>query len=668
MNSKAILATAVACVLASMSSARAADLTYEWYTVANNGDVIPTDSSSNCGSCHDDMASSGDQPSASTKVFNSYNQPAINKDGVVVFRARSRGGHGGGEGGSGSGGGEDGGAGGGGAGGGDTSATAGGSDAGGGNTGGGESGGSGGMGGGSGSEPERGIYMRNLAEQGPLYMVFRRRGAVPQPNNTTTGKGGELASFNEFPSVPRIDAGSDTIATRGQSTPVWTYMLDDGSESRTGTSGIYTSSAHGMPTTGASMLGDVVEGGVQTFPYFQVPVHGAVPAGTGFDQFPGSPAVTERTTIVFKGNFSVDELNDDGELEPVGKTGVFYRDFAAKGGTARIEVIASSFTKIPGWDTLFGSTAPPSAGGKFAVFAGYDNEDEPTKGGIYRARLGNKPIVLETVVKIGDPVPDADGQTFERFGEAISISSNGRHVLFWGGWGGERDVSLVCPNEGNEAMRTACDEATNDATEDGEDTVGQVPMYQGFFLRDMQSKTTIVIAKTGDVVDGRTIEDFVYWNFSGRVLGKGHGGEEDPEETLELARWRSTSFGAVSGNGAPGMAVVKAHFADNDDDLVNEDALLLRDAKPSGIGDLMTLLRAGDPGAMVDPEAPAGAVISALGVERDGFRGNWLAVNVSMLVPTTEVTAAAGGEASEEETGWAGVYAAHFLDDEPVAY
>ena len=98
---------------------------------------------------------------------------------------------------------------------------------------------------------------------GAAALVFRRRGPVPQPNNTTTGNDGLLASFNEFPSVPRIDAGSDTIATRGQSTPVWTYMLDDGTESRTGTSGIYTSSSHGMPTTGASMLGDVSEGGVR---------------------------------------------------------------------------------------------------------------------------------------------------------------------------------------------------------------------------------------------------------------------------------------------------------------------------------------------------------------------------------------------------------------------
>jgi hypothetical protein len=447
------------------------------------------------------------------------------------------------------------------------------------------------MGGGPGQgEPERGVYVRNLAEQGPILAVFRRSGTVPQPNNTTIKNTDQLASFNEFPSVPRIDAGSDTIATRGQSTPLWTYYLPDGTETRTGTSGIYTSSGHGMPATGASMLGDVVEGGIQAFPYFQVPVHGSVPAGTGFDQFPGSPAVTERTTIVFKGNFTVNG---------VGKTGVFYRDFAAKGGTVPIELIASSFTKIPApdpkskSDTYFGSTAPPSAGGKYAVFAGYDNEQTPTKGGIYRARLGKKPIVLETVVKIGDRVPGATGQKFRRFGEAISVSSNGRHVLFWGGWGTDRPVTLICPAEGNAAMREACNKA---------EPTGTVPKYQGFFLRDMQSRTTIVIAKTGDVVDGRTIKDFVYWNFSGRVPGKGHGGEEDPEETLEMARWRSTSFAAVSGSGAPGMTVIKASFEDNNDVLENEQALLLRDVKPSGLGDLVPLLRTGDLGAMVDPE------------------------------------------------------------------
>jgi hypothetical protein len=251
-------------------------------------------------------------------------------------------------------------------------------------------------------------------------------------------------------------------------------------------------------------------------------------------------------------------------------------------------------------------------------------------------------------------VPGAAGQKFERFGEAISVSYNGRHVLFWGGWGGMRDVELICPKEGNAAMQAACAAATPPGTK------GWVPTHQGFFLRDMQSGTTTVIARTGDMVDGRTIEDFVYWNFSGRVAGKGDEGGDDIEEP---ARWRSTSFGAVSGTGTPGMSVVKARFADNLDGIENEQALLLRDVKPSRIGDLVPLLRTGDLGAMVDPEAPAGAVVSALGIERDGFRGKWLAVNVSMLVPGAGVTAAAVGEASEEETGWAGIYAARFVDE-----
>lgn len=600
MESNPILATAVACLcVAFAQSASAGSFTYEWYTAANNGDLMPAE--------------------VATKFFNSYNQPAVNKEGLVVFRARSRGGEGGGPG---------------------------------------------------QGEPEHGIYRRNLAEQGPLFVVFRRRGAVPQPNNATTGKGGQLATFNEFPSVPRIDAGSSTLATRGQSTPVWTGLVEDASgnlvETRTGTAGVYVSASHGTPTTGASMVGDVYEYDasgaiVQMFPYFEVPPHGdgdmLVGPGIGFDQFPGSPAVTERTTIVFKGNFSV---KIDEEL--VGKTGVFYRDFAAKGGTEPIQVIASSLQKIPGSEAYFRFTAPPSAGGKYAVFAGYDNEEDPEAGGIYRARLGTKPIALEPVVKIGDPVPgEVNGATFDRFGEAISVSSNGRHVLFWGGWGepsGQktRSVALICPDEGNAARKAACAAATP------EGTTGEVPMHQGFFLRDVQLGTTTVIARTRDLVDGRVIEDFVYWNFSGRVAGMGEGEGDDIEEP---ARWRSTSFGAVSGNGAPGMTVVKARFEYNEDGLENEHALLLRDVKPSGIGDLVPLLRTGDLGAIVDPEAPAGAVITAIGIERDGFRGNWLAVNVSMLV-ASEVAAAAGGEESEEHTGWAGVYVARFSDDEAV--
>ena len=60
--------------------------------------------------------------------------------------------------------------------------------------------------------------------------------------------------------------------------------------------------------------------------------------------------------------------------------------------------------------------------------------------------------------------------------------------------------------------------------------------------------------------------------------------------------------------------------------------------------DLVKLIKTGDPAAAVDPEAPANAVIASLGIERDGFRGNWLAVSAKM-----------GTEGGDEEDDMAGV-------------
>jgi hypothetical protein len=484
--------------------------------------------------------------------------------------------------------------------------------------------------------------MRNLAQQGPLFVVYRRHGTVPPPNNTTIGKDQALASFNEFPSVPRIDSGSDTMATRGQSTPVWTYTAPDGTETRTGTAGIYTN-LHRVGATAASMLGDVyahdASGAVvQSFPHFQVPVHGGVAAGTGFDQFPGSPAVTDRTAIVFKGNFTAGGQS---------RTGVFYRDVVRDRGLSPVELIAASrHTDIPGCKPKgsapckFGSTAPPSADGKYAVFVGYDNEAAPTKGGIYRARLGNKPITLETVAQIGDAVPgEPAGAKFQVFSEAVTVASGGRLVVFWGGWGGTHPVDMACPAEGSAAMRKAC----RDATPPG--TSRPVPNQQGYFMRDMQLGMTTVIAKTGG-----DLADFVYWNFSGRVPGMGEGEEGDDIE--EPARWRSATFGAVSGSGVPGIAAFKARTVDG------EQGIYLRKVLPSGMGERIKLLKTGDPAASVDPQA-AGMTISSLGIERDGFRGNWLALNVGML---------SASDVAEEDTGWAGIYAAHFLDDTVLPY
>jgi len=546
MESKAILATAVALLcVAGAPSAGAGELTYSWFTVANNGDLIP----------------------GTGKTFNSYNQPAVNKHGMVVFRARSRGGQG---------------------------------------------------------QPEHGIYIRDMDEFGPIRTVFTRGGAVPQPNNALYN--GQLARFNEFPSVPRIDAGSDTIATRAQSQPVWSFTLGNGSETRTGTAGVYTNPKD-VPTTGASMLGDVAG-----FGYFQVPI-AEVPPGTGFDQFPGSPAVTERNMIVFKGNFAV---------RGAGKTGVFYRDLAANRGVAPIEVVASSYTPIPGYrprygrTITFGSTAPPSAAGKTVVFAGYDDEGSPSAGGIYRAQLGSKPITLQKVVGIDDLVPGEVNQRFKTFGEAISLSSNGRSVLFWGTWGTEtRKVTLTCPAEGNVALRAYCKQVT------GSGLVVDVPVNQGFFVRDMQLGTTVAVARTG----GQFL-DFMYWNFSGRAPGVGGGEhEEGGEDTEELARWRTATFGAVSGNGVPTVAAFKART------VAGKDGIFARATWPSKLGEITTLLETGMPGSTVDAETPFGAAITSVGIERDGFRGQWLALSVGMATD--------GG--SEEDSGWAGIYTARFV-------
>ena len=71
MESKYILRATIALLCASAAFAtNAGEIVYTWSTVANNGDLIP----------------------GTDKTFNSYNQPAVNTHGMVVFRARSRGG------------------------------------------------------------------------------------------------------------------------------------------------------------------------------------------------------------------------------------------------------------------------------------------------------------------------------------------------------------------------------------------------------------------------------------------------------------------------------------------------------------------------------------------------------------------------------------------------
>ena len=129
---------------------------FDWQVVVNNGVTVPGDA----------------------RRFNSYNQPSVNVDGLVVFRARSKGGMGG-------------------------------------------------------RARPRGLHPRHGRGDRRDQGLRPQRPLVPQPNNLGH-------DFVEPPSFPRIDMWSDTIASRGNHQPVWTYLLPDGTETRAGTTGIYT--------------------------------------------------------------------------------------------------------------------------------------------------------------------------------------------------------------------------------------------------------------------------------------------------------------------------------------------------------------------------------------------------------------------------------------------
>ena len=507
------------------------------------------------------VVNNGVQVPSDARNFNSYNQPSINIAQLVVFRARSRGGAGG--------------------------------------------------------EPAHGVFARDMAARTSVISVFDRTTVVPQPNNLGT-------TFVEPPSFPRIDMSSDTIASRGGHPPVWEYMLPDGSETRAGTTGIYTN-PFGALITGASNVG-----AAPGFEFFAVPYTSSIK----FDVFPGAPAVTDGGTIVFKGNHT------DGGAQ----TGVYYRDLtdaaipgpgattlAPAGGTSPVILIADTKTLIPGTSTLFGSTAPPSAAGRRAVFAGFDIEAAPTLGGIYQAPLSGAKPPLTALVKIGDKVPGETNEVFDKLGEGLSF--DGRFVAFWGAWGSEtRALLLVCPTEGNRDRVAYC----NAQHPDGFATT--VPANQGIFVHDTWLRVTYAVAKTADDFD-----DFVYWNFSGRVPGTG-GSEDDDGEP---ARWRSASFVAVSGLVYDGLDDATFHAAFKARTGATNGIYLRRGP---GRTKFQTVVETGMSGTVFDPAAVASdeetgetvvLPVTEMGIERDGFRGSSLVVNVSM---------------GTEEAGWAGIY------------
>jgi len=312
-----------------------------------------------------------------------------------------------------------------------------------------------------GNQPVHGIYTRDMSIAGsPIVRILDRKTEVPPPNNIrrppeNSPNSGPLTTFVETPSFPRIDRLSDTVATRGNHQPVWKVLNEAGEiEEQLGTTGIYTN-PFGELITGASKLGTAP--GLE---FFAVP---ETDPPVMFDVFPGAPAVTGGDTIVFKGNFTLD----------AGKTGVFFRkltpdpivfadgtELAPAAGTNPVVLIANNVeTVIPGTDppVIFGSTSPPSAASGKAVFAGFDNEEKPTLGGIYLAPLEERPT-LNPLVRIGQKVPDETGnKAFNNLGEGGAF--DGQYVGFWGAWGnGKRTVRLYCPTEGNKDRIAYCNQ------------------------------------------------------------------------------------------------------------------------------------------------------------------------------------------------------------------
>lgn len=603
---------------------------FNWSTVVNNGVVVPGD----------------------MRKFNSYNQPSISINQVVVFRARSKGGTTG--------------------------------------------------------EPAHGVFIRDMGVNGPLTTLFDRNRLVPQPNNLGT-------MFIEPPSFPRIDMYTNTVATRGGHQPVWEFKIgvdpETGSDltSRTGTSGIYTNPFNSLIVG----VNNILETGAfdpPQFSFFEVP---ELTTPTKFDVFPGAPAVTDGSTIVFKGNYTVPDPSDPTGSLTISKTGVFYRtltnqpigrndDLAPAGGKSDVIVIADNDTLIPGTGTTFGSTAPPSAAGRKAVFTGWDNEDAPTLGGIYMAELAGPRPNLIPLVQIGDAVPDeAEGATFKNVSEGLSF--DGRYLAFWGTWGPEQDkidLILQCPSDGNKSRVAYCKSLYGDGVNPGTVSNGfhtSVPVHQGIFVHDTITHTTHAVVKSP-----ANFTDFVYWNFSGKVEaptggsggsggegdsgdeggqdavnitagegdgggsdgGSGGGGGGDEGDDGEPARWRSAVFVAVSGQ--PGSRPEDANFdaafkartgvVSNGAYSNPIDGIYLRQG-PGAEKAIHTAVQSGMEGTLIDPLAtfipvdeagvpipnasPLPLPVTAMGIERDGYRGNVLAANVTM---------------ANEVAGWGGVY------------
>lgn len=467
---------------------------------------------------------------------------------------------------------------------------------------------------------ETGIYVREFpkGDVRPLADTFS---FVPEPNNLNT-------KFREFSSFPRMAINASHAVFRGQHSPVYTYMLPDGTETRAGTTGLYATLGNDLLRTGAAKLG-----AVPGFEFYSVPDR---PAGTllPFDVFPGGSAINDDGWIVFKGNWTEDKI---------GKTGIFARRLidSPYGGFEQTAMLASSGMDIPNLPPSFApitfdSTSPPSVAGDYAVFLGLDNELDPHYGGIYRVLI--KGGQLEPLVEIGKVLPNNKTSELIRIGEGLSY--DGRYLAFWAAWGTEfKTIRLNCPVDGNKDIRDYCNGVDPNSIYDPKTRqwyqLHEVPVEQGVVVMDTQTGIEWIVSST----DG-DFNDFVYWTYSGHVPG------DDSDETAEPPRWRGASFMAVS----DGLVVFKARTATLNKKMEYVgivDGLYAVDAPSQSMRS--TLIETGMDGSLVDPSlAPGTMPVTGVGIERDGFRGKYLAVAVAM---------------ANEEAGWGGIYSTELQRD-----
>ncbi|MFT5699003.1 MAG: hypothetical protein ACI8ZB_001859 [Desulforhopalus sp.] len=503
-------------------------------------------------------------PGTEDETFFSYNQPSINDAGIVVMRARAKASDGGKK-----------------------------------SQGQSENESSGGI--------TSGIFTRDMSvANSDIIPVALKGDTVPSPNNLD-------ATFNEFPAFPRVDAKSNILAFRAQTKPSWI----NSDEERTGQAGVYTADAK---TPGSLMTGIRNISAEDGFSGYLVPNQ---TDPTRFEQFPGAPSPT-GDIIAFKGNWTTS--GDDG----VGMTGVYYRDtsdtnspvvkIAERGDLIPDNAVPTSFpsSELP---AVFDSTAPPSAAAGKMVFTGLDNELNPKAGGIFMANL-EKDTKLTTVAGFNTSVPGNSG-TLNAFGEGLSF--DGRYVGFWAGWGDDTFGKTVsCGADGNASLTASCNSGSVDGN--GEYTF-DVKAHQGIFLADTEKNELYLVAQIGDEIgeNGDVLEDFMFWNYSGKPEDKGNSDEEG-----EGPRWRSSAFIAIDGDDVAFKGLSSS----------GEEGIYGAFDVTSGPFDLHTFLETGWIGDVLDPMA-TGLDIIALGIERDGFRNGRLAINAGM---------------EKDGASWAGVY------------